>query len=125
MDTRIVEAKIKKDISRAVKFFMKEHAPSFRSDLKLSVEYPSTFTATIKLEFQYFLSDSSADKLTFRLMEEELEGIKTGALKTEIDDSYFGGNLAVSLIKPGVMLNCDSLMSYIVVKFYYASNFKG
>ena len=121
LNTRFTEAAIKRDIVRATNKLIKEYKLSFKSDLTLSIEYPTPLSAEIRIDFNVFKSDNDVEDI--KLLESELSRLSTGALNVSTD-YYCGGLLAPSLIKRGKKIDCDCLMSYVTATFTYASNFK-
>ena len=123
MNSRFTEAAIKKDITKATNKFIKEHKQSFKSDLMLSIEYPTLLTAEVRIDFNTFKSDNPTDLKEIQMLERELSEIESRALSVETD-RYCAGLIAASLIKRGEKIDGDCLMSYVTATFTYASNFK-
>lgn len=123
MNQRFTEAAVKKAITKVTNKFIKEHKDSFKNDLMLTVEYITPVVVRVQVDFNKFLSDNPHDLNELLMMEKELSELETGALK--VDTSYYhAGAIAKSIIKRGLVIDGECLLSHVNATFTFASNFK-
>jgi hypothetical protein len=117
---------VTKAVNKLIKTLKQEYAPSFKKDYSIEAKYKTPTVVEITVNINRFLSDNKDDEKEFDNMVKEVvaAGERAEATKIEVEESFFGGSVAASLIKPGKTINCDALLSYFIVKLTFPVNFK-
>jgi hypothetical protein len=120
MELNAIAAKRSK---RLMTYLKREYGKN--KDFTITIETKSATQAIIKLTYARFLDTASRNE--YDTMANELLGVCSDhgeAVDVQEGDSYFGGDLASLLIKPGKTIHCDSLMSHIEVMLKYPMSSK-
>jgi hypothetical protein len=118
---------INKMVNKLIKWFKKEYSQAFKNDYKIESKVISSTQAEVTLYFDRFLSDNKHDKAEFELAQSDLVYGGTNiaeAIKVEVTDSQYNGEIAMSLIKRGKTIDCDSLLSQLTVTLTFPINLK-
>jgi hypothetical protein len=106
--------KLVKKTKTAANKFKKEFKQAFQSDWsQIEVEAINDIQVMVHMDINCFISDGERKQfdMVCNDLQEFLENYAS-PLKI-IDNSYFGGGIAASLIKRGQVIEADSLLSYV------------
>lgn len=107
-----------KRTKRLMNYLKREYGKN--KDFTITLETKSISQAIVKLTYHQFLDCSYRGD--YDTMANELRDVcesHSEALSVKEGDSYFGGDMASLIIKPGQTINCDCLMSHIEIELTY------